>query len=338
MSKPINPIAVGGFTVGALILLIVGVFVFGGQKLLNPEKIKFVIFFDSSLNGLEIGAPVKMQGVKIGQVADIDIQFDPASGIIRKPVVVDIDVDSFINIDGKVNSKNIDKDERDKIVASGFRARLEMQSLLTGMLYVDFDKHPANPPLFVGVNYKNLLELPSIATTTDVIRNTAEEFSKRLQALPLENIVNDFSESLKEIRALLASDDIKNSRMALAKDLQEMEKTLKMLNSNLEPLLKDTHSTMQSANALVQDSSAMVRDIHKDIKPILTSADKTLATATAALNKVQDSMAMVGNAVGPESGLNDTMEALKDASKSIKELTDYLERHPESLLSGKDNK
>lgn len=81
----------------------------------------------------------------------------------------------------------------------------------------------------------------------------------------------------------------------------------------------------------------MVRDVHQDIKPILVSADKTLLAATAALNKARDSMVIVGDAVGPESALNETLESLKDASRSIKDLTEYLERHPESLITGKEN-
>ena len=77
MSKPISPVAIGGFTVGALALLLVAVFIFGGGQFLHADKVRFVIFFDSSLNGLEIGAPVKMQGVKVGEVTEITLQIDP---------------------------------------------------------------------------------------------------------------------------------------------------------------------------------------------------------------------------------------------------------------------
>ncbi|MGR8953181.1 MAG: MlaD family protein, partial [Gammaproteobacteria bacterium] len=70
MSKPINPVTIGSFTVGALLLLVIGILIFGGGQLLNTDKSRYVIFFDTSLNGLDIGAPVKMQGVKIGEVTE----------------------------------------------------------------------------------------------------------------------------------------------------------------------------------------------------------------------------------------------------------------------------
>ncbi|MGR8981221.1 MAG: MlaD family protein [Gammaproteobacteria bacterium] len=334
MSKPVSPVAVGGFTIGALLLLAAGIFIFGGGQLLHTDKVSFVVFFDSSLNGLDVGAPVKMQGVKIGQVKEIALLLDPRSHKIYKPVVVEIDRNTFSGPGGEgfsdAMSRAERKDNRDKLVAAGFRARLEMQSLLTGLLYVDIDVHPDKKPEFAELKYKNLLEFPSIPTTTEEIRNVVEEVVSKLQKLPLEEMVKDFSDSLKEIRNLVASEDIKKSRAALAVTLQEMEKAIKTLNRDLGPLLEETHRTVVTTNALIQD-------VHKDIKPVLDSTDKTLSAAIAALDKTKESMASIDDAVGPESAMNETLESLREATRSIRHLTDYLERHPESIIYGKDN-
>ena len=341
MSKPINPIAIGSFTVGALLLLIIGIFIFGGGQLLNTDKVRFVVFFDSSLNGLDIGAPVKIQGVKIGEVTEIALEIDQKSGKLYKPVVIEIDRNSLAGPGGGAFPKAYSHAERlanrDRLVAAGFRARLEMQSLLTGLLYIDLNLYPDKPPVFVKMDYKGIIEIPGVPTTADELKNTYEEVARKLRALPLDEIIQDFAESLKEIKNLLASDDTKKSRAALTKTLEGMDKTVSTLNRNLEPMLKDTTQAIQNTNLLMQDSRAMVRDVHQDIKPVLASADKTLTAATAALNSAQDSMAKVGDAIGTESALNETLESLRDASRSIKDLTDYLERHPESLISGKDN-
>ena len=106
---------------------------------------------------------------------------------------------------------------RDRLVAAGFRARLEMQSLLTGLLYIDLDLHPDKPPVFTGLEYHGLLELPAIPTTADEIRNTAEEMAKKLHELPLDEMVQDLSDSLREIKNFLSSRDLRKSRVALAK-------------------------------------------------------------------------------------------------------------------------
>lgn len=340
MSKPINPAAIGGFTLGALALLIIGVLIFGGGQLFNKNKARFVIFFDSSLNGLDVGAPVKMQGVKIGSVVEIVLEIDPRSGKVYKPVVVEIERESFVGADDGIIGKGItraqQKSNRDKLVAAGFRARLETQSLLTGLLYVDFDVHKDEPVVYVGLEHKGLLELPAIPTTADELRNAADEIAKKVRDLPLEEIVRDLAASVKDVRDILSSEDTKKSRAALAKTLEQTEKTMTTLNQNLEPLLRDTAKTVANTNALVNDSRKMVQGMHQDIGPVLSSADKALTAATAALNKASDTLSDVSGAVGPDSTLNDTLQSLNDAARSIKELGDYLERHPEALLSGKE--
>jgi paraquat-inducible protein B len=345
VSKPVNPIAVGGFAVGALALLVAGLLIFGGGQFFNADKIRYVIFFDSSLNGLDVGAPVKMQGVKIGTVVDISLQLDPNSAKVFKPVVVEIDRKSFLGPGGTpfvgAMSHERQLENRDKLVAKGFRARLEVQSLLTGLLYVDLDKHPEKPAQFAKVDYQGLIELPGVPTTVDEIRNTVEEVVKKIRSLPLDEMLKDVADTLKDIRGIVGSEEAKRSTAALAKALEGMEKTVDALNRNLEPLLKETNKTVGAANGLVQDSRALVRDIHRDMKPILASTDKTLSAATAALNKAQTAITAVQGAVegsvGADSSLNETLVALKEAARSIKNLTDYLERHPESLISGKSH-
>jgi len=341
MSKPVNPMAIGGFTVGALALLVIGVLIFGGGQLFNTDKVRFVIFFDSSLNGLEVGAPVKMQGVKIGAVTDIALAMDQKTGKVYKPVVIEIDRTSFIGV-GKSSfiqpiTRREREENRDKLVAAGFRARLEMQSLLTGLLYIDFDVFPDKAPHYVGLDYQGLLELPSVPTTADELRSIVEEVVRKLRAMPLDEMVQNFASTLREIREVVGSEEVRRSRVAMAKTLEEMQKTTETLNRNLEPLLKETNKAIGNTNALVQDSRVMVRDVHNDVRPVLTAAAQTLTAATAALNKAQDAVVNVGAAVGPESTLNETLMTLKDAARSIRDLTDYLERHPEAVMSGKDH-
>ena len=70
MGSKINPTTIGAFVVGAIVLVIAGVLLFGGGKFFQ-EKIPYVMFFDSSVEGLNVGAPVVFRGVQIGQVTEI---------------------------------------------------------------------------------------------------------------------------------------------------------------------------------------------------------------------------------------------------------------------------
>jgi len=225
--------------------------------------------------------------------------------------------------------------QRDRLVASGFRARLETQSLLTGLLYVDLDAHPDKPPVFTDLHYHDLLEIPGIPPTSEELRNTAEELARKLRALPWDQIVQDLADSLNEIKNLLLSEDAQKSRVALANTLEEVEKTMRILNRNLDPLLRDARSTVGSTQALINESHAMVKDSRQQVSSILVQTDKTLNAATVALQRADASLRGLGEAIGPESPLTEALQELKEASRAIRDLGDYLQRHPEALVSGK---
>lgn len=339
MSKPVNPAVIGGFTVGALVLLVLALLLFGAGKQFNSSTLPFVVFFDSSLNGLSVGAPVKMQGVQIGSVKEISLLFDQKRNKLYKPVVIEIQRGT-LNRSGDSVFEQAETDEQrranlDKMVAIGFRARLEMQSLLTGLLYVDLDVHPDKAPMFAGLDYQGLLEIPGVPTTTDELKNTAEEFAKKIRAMPLDQIVADFADSLREIKTLLASEDLKKSQVALANTLQGLEKSTNTLNKNLEPLLKQTSTTVTDADALLKETQTLIKQIQQALPQLFANTDKTLVTATSALKQAENSLQQVGEAVGPESELTDTLQAFKETARVVRDLADYLERHPEALLSGK---
>jgi len=340
MSKPVNPAVIGGFTIGAVALLVLALMIFGAGQELNADKVKYVVFFDSSLNGLEVGAPVKMQGVKIGQVKEISLQVDAKHGKLFKPVVLEIDRGSFSDFSGQALPKRPShkelKEGRDRLVKLGMRARLEMQSLLTGLLYVDLNFYPDKEPVFVGLAHDDLLEVPGVPTTTDEIKNTAEDFMNKIRAMPLDQIVKDFADSLHEVKELLVSEDVKKSRKAMADTLVELDQAAKTLNKNLGPLLNNADQTMVDTNELIKAMQVMVQELQKEVPLVMNSADKTLNTATAALKKAEHSLQHIDDAVGPQSELSDTLDAVKQAARAVRDLGDYLERHPEALLSGKE--
>jgi paraquat-inducible protein B len=333
MSKPANNYIIGAFTVGAIALLVIGIIFFSGNKMLIKDVDRFVIFFDSSLNGLDIGAAVKLQGVKIGTVTEILLEVDSEKKKIYKPVVIEINRQTFVDKKGHPiplrTEQDAKMDHSKTLIDAGLRARLETQSLLTGMLYVNFGFYPDEPVNLTGINYHNLEELPSIKTSIDELRSTADEIAKKVRAMPLDQIARDFADTMSEIRAILKSDEVRDSRIALAHTLTSLEKSVTILNQNLQPLLSNT-------NGLLQDTHGMVKDMHKEMVPLLKSAENTLSTATLTLNNAKGAISSVEGAIGPESNLNEALIQLKDAARSIKELSDFLERHPEALISGKD--
>lgn len=331
MSKQANPLAIGAFLVGALTLLTVGIMIFGGNDFFK-DKNRFVIFFDSALNGLNVGAPVKLQGVQIGNVKEISLVMDTKTGRVFKPVVIEIDPELLLDTSG--NHLNVTlgrqhvREQAQRLIEVGLKARLETQSLLTGLLYVDLNFYHEKPVTLVNLNYKNLPELPSVPTEVDEIRNTADEILNRVRQLPLEEVMRNLSDTLQETRSLLKSDDTKKSLAALSQSLEETQKLVATLNRQVGPLISNV-------NGAVVETRTTLQDFNKQMLPVLKAADHSLTAATRVLEQSQTTLIAVETFATPDSPLGQALIEMRNASRSLKDLTESLERHPEAIIYGK---
>jgi paraquat-inducible protein B len=88
--KRANPAVIGGFVIGAVALLVIGLLVFGGAGWF-VQRDTFIAYFPGSVKGLHVGAPVDFRGVTIGQVKEIRVLFDPRQLDARIPVIMELD-------------------------------------------------------------------------------------------------------------------------------------------------------------------------------------------------------------------------------------------------------
>ena len=179
MGKRANPAVIGGFIVGAVVLCIIGVLLFGRLRLLT-DKQSFVLYFDSSVDGLNIGAPVDFQGVRIGSVTDIRVQYVTGKGEFRIPVVIEIEPDRIQQID----TRRTEAERRQflhSLIERGLRAQLGMQSLVTGQLFVQLGFHPDTPVRLVG-GENGRPELPTIPNPLQQASQEAQDLLARIPA------------------------------------------------------------------------------------------------------------------------------------------------------------
>ena len=138
MSKPANKTMIGLFVVGAIVLVVVAIGVLGSGKLFK-ESIPYVMVFEGSVKGLNVGAPVMFRGVKIGSVTSIRMRADYATKAMTILVYADSEPNKveIVNID-QATAKAVNRQDRyanmKQLIARGLRAQLEMQSIVTGHL------------------------------------------------------------------------------------------------------------------------------------------------------------------------------------------------------------
>ncbi|MEG2005275.1 MAG: MlaD family protein, partial [Bilophila sp.] len=182
MSKSANKTLIGAFVVGALSLLVVALAVFGSGMMFKTTT-RYVLFFDSSINGLTLGSPVMFRGVPVGRVVEIRLTGDLGRMAFQTPVYVELDnnsEDSFEQKDTDISAREY----LDKLVAHGLRASLATQSLLTGQLMIEMTFYPPTElrqQLTKVQDYHGIPEIPTIPSKLDNIW-------QKVTTLPIERI------------------------------------------------------------------------------------------------------------------------------------------------------
>ena len=361
MSKRASPVAIGAFVVGALALVVVGLVVFGSVNLFR-RPLGVVMYFDESVNGLAVGAPVSYRGVKLGTVTVIRVEV----GTTRIAVFADLDPSSLARRPGGHDATAALK----RAVQGGLRAQLGLQSIVTGQLFVSLVILPDTPPVTVGLE-PSVIEIPTVPTLLQQFVDRFEKVLSSVQNLPWEQLFKAGLDALEGARDLARSPEIartlKTADAALG-DFQKMTRTLereigpllasfkdtsdasrgvvKDVGQDLQQVLSDTRplvsslrSTSDTARGSVQDVAQGIRKTLGDLGPLVTRLEGAADAARTALEKSQTVLDDAGTALNPDSGLAyqlaQTLRELTDAARSFRALTSYLELHPEAVLFGR---
>jgi paraquat-inducible protein B len=346
MAKQTNKTLIGGFVVGAVALIVAGVLIFGSGKFFQ-ESSKYVLFFPGSLKGLNVGAPVLFQGVQVGSVIDITIQADAEEQTSQIPVTIEILPKKFKVVRGKRASDPYEN--LPLLIERGLRAQLQQQSFVTGQLMIGLDFYPDTPVRLVGID----TEYPEVPT----IPTPLETLSKTLRDLPLEELFNRLMSAVKGIEKLVNSPDLMGSVSSLNLALEDARKLIGNIDRQIEPLAASLDKTIRNYGKLAQDVDEEVEPVGDEVEktlaayrklaenvdhqvdPLLSNLHATLKAARLALEQGEKTLATAEYTLSEDSTtiyeLNNSLKEISAMARSIRQLADYLERHPESLLSGK---
>jgi paraquat-inducible protein B len=304
MSKKPNPVAIGAFVLGAVALTVVGLLLFGSGKFL-ADKEKFVLYFEEGLGGLDVGAPVDFQGVRVGTVVDIRIVIDHDSGQIRLPVVIEFDP---VRAQHWGDRTRTTPEERAKdYLKRGLRARLASQSLVTGKLKVELDFFSDAPLSLVNNPNDPYPEIPTIP-------GAFSRLQKELDKLPLEELVIDAHKTLAGLSTLVNSPEAQ----ALGTNINALALSMDRVARKLESLPME--ETLNDVRRLTQSHELLAA---------ITNLNETLLASQSLVRKMERESAPL------QAELYDALNEFARATESLRLLTETLELHPESILRGK---
>ena len=239
MSKPANKTLIGVFVLGGVVLVLVAVMLFGSGRFFK-KTIAAVCYFEGSVGGLSVGAPVVFRGVKIGMVSEVALRYDAAKASVLIPVYLEMEQSRLT----KEASPEEKRKEFQLLIDKGLRARLEMQSFVTGQLHVALDFYPDKPAKFMGADAGDL-EFPTVPTQI-------QELSKKLEELPLADIIRKFDATMEGLTRVVNSPEIANTLKSISEAATETKHLVKEAEMNAAPALVEMKEAMKDARQLIR--------------------------------------------------------------------------------------
>jgi len=329
MSKQANKTVIGIFVVGAIALVVVAVVVLGSGKFFK-QTLKAVCYFEGSVGGLNIGAPVVFRGVRIGSVTDVILRVDSSKLIFTIPVYVEIEPDKFAVIG--VRPKQLGQNLK-AYIDRGLRASLETQSIVTGQMQVGLDFKPDKPAKFAEI--KDDQKTPEIPT----IPTPMQELGKKLENIPLDKIFDKLASALDGIDKLVKSPEIPEAFRSVNLALVDVRKLVQNVDNQIGPLVSSIEGTVNDYGKLARDAdnkidtlSVGLGDTIKEIQKAVSSIEKTLGEAQLTLVEAKRTLSEDSTL---QYEITETLQELQKGARSIRLLADGLKRNPESVIWGK---
>ena len=309
----VSPTLIGAFVVGAVLLAVTAVVLIGSGQFFHRTS-PFVLYFPGSVNGLRVGAPVKFRGVEIGSVDDIRLPLQRNEND-RIEVVIGIEPEKITSLGG--SGSILDSPAAyQQVIDDGLRAQVQMESFVTGLLFVGLDYFPHSTPHFVqqpGTREFRYREIPTEPSSTERARLAVTQVLTQLAETDVKGLVDSARVAISELHQLASSPELKvavRSLSGVAGQVGQAAGSVSHLaiglDSNVSSLTADLRQTSLKAGTMIDQANR-----------VLQHADSGFNSTSVLYDLTQ------------------TLQEVTAAARSVRLLTGYLERNPNAVIFGR---
>ena len=323
MSTKVSPTLIGAFVIGAVALIVIAILLLGSGRLFRQTR-DFVLYFDNSVNGLRVGAPVKFKGVEVGSVKDIRLQLEKGAEVNKIPVIIEIDLEK-LTLRGATPEIAVDREAFHKAVVEGFRGQLAMESLVTGVLYVALDFFPGTPINFVqqeNVNNK-YPEIPTLPTSLELAKGAVERILNKLEEVDFKRLIDSLTKTSDGVGQLISVNS----------------PTVKSILQSVDQAMPQLRGAISDFRTLTATANNNVTNVSADLHQTLTAAHSAIEQIAATMKEAETTIISVRATIDPNSPtfyeLTKSLREVSGAASSIRLLADSLDRNPQAPILGK---
>lgn len=339
-SKTLQPALIGIFVVLSFVLFAVAVIIFGGNKFFSKENI-VIAYFDGSLQGLSVGAPVTYRGVTIGQVKAVKIHIKANADQQHKitiPVLISLIPGKHIIMDDiNTHEENEANEFLEAMCKKGLRAKLKLQSLVTGKLYIDLAIYENTTPVYQDQDgiYFEIPTLPSemhqISRVLETV-NFEELYDKAIGTFnSLENLAANLDHTLSSERTQHLLDELFTATTSL-------NSILSKIDDQISPLMQKMDSSFEHIDELAIHADQTVISFDSKLSPFMDDMTTTLSQLDTTLKQADQLLGEAEKVIKPSSPLyfrlTEAMRQLEETASAIENLSAFLNRNPDALIYG----
>lgn len=349
---------IGAFVLSALALGTAFVVLLGSGVLFR-DTFTLAFDFEGDVSGLAEGAPVTIKGFKIGTVRDLRLDYDVDTREFRTRALAEmtpsiVPLGSQEGVSELMDGRGVDE-QRERIlrdlVRDGARAQLNLQSFVTGLLKIDID-FPADPrPATLERSVEGYWLIPTQKSSLEVLQRT-------LSDLPLREVADESLATLRALRAVAESPDLARSLAEGDELVSESRALVQRLDATVSRLEAEFNQSADAFRSLTTQGTQSLESLESDMLRIFERFDGTMGSIESAVDAnaqhlggaLEAAELALGELAVLTGALNDgtlrdsalardlagTLQSAARALDALRQLADYLERHPEALLRGKD--
>jgi phospholipid/cholesterol/gamma-HCH transport system substrate-binding protein len=273
----------------------------GASKYLRTG-VKYITYFDESVQGLQVDSAVKYRGVEVGSVEKIRVA--PDNRLIE--VVIKV---------------NLRKGTESKLVS-------QLKSAgITGIVFVELDnRDPKKPDRSPHIAFRaEYPVIPSQPSDTARIFSQIDDIYKEIVKIDFEGISNGLKGTLKSVETTLSNPRI-NSILANADSVTaRLDKTVQLTNMRLEDRKFD--EILLESKGAVTDARKLIKSVEDELH-----AMKLVDTAVKA-NHMVEGLEKKSRAISFE--LEATSENLRKTTDTLDQLMDRVRTTPSDILFSK---
>lgn len=312
-------------------LIVTMVLYFGTANFLN-QSTYFLLFFDQSVNGLQVGSPVKFRGVPVGSVKSIKIRTEgQRADSTAIPVIIEINR-SRLEKDLGVSSGAFAQESIQDSLDQGLVGQLNLESIITGQLFVEFSFEPEK----AAATRKHLEEIgdmheiPTLNSSLDQITADLAQIIADMEELDLDALNNNINGLLISARKMLDGIDSGGISASVTDAADQITDFI------ASEEFRGSIATMHGAFAEVRDTA---KSFNLTDGPLARTVDTWTVQVTETLDSLDQLTADASSLLKPGSDLRHEFETMLReigrTARAVRLLSEFLERNPNALLTGR---